>query len=173
MLRGRAVTVWLTEHALNSIAAEAERIYPLETGGVLLGWRSGSDRVIADMRGPGPAALHGRYRFFPDHPWQISEIRQAFRESRGDLDYLGDWHSHPDGFPLMSPEDLSTLRRISRKVREPVTLIVAGGQKTWTTGCWRGSRPGTFFSRFVVLDESTKQFVPPKGWNTSTEPPQV
>lgn len=32
---------------------------PLENGGVLLGWRAGEDRVVIDLRGPGPHALHG------------------------------------------------------------------------------------------------------------------
>src|SRR4051812_37824791 len=104
----------------------AGELSPLENGGVLLGWRSGEDRIVVDLRGPGPRALHGRHCFIPDHVWQLSEIKRAFHESRGDLDYLGDWHSHPDGIAEMSDLDSATLLRIARRVSAPLMLIVAG-----------------------------------------------
>lgn len=135
---------------------------PLETGGILLGWRSGDDRVIVDVLGPGLRALHGRYRFLPDHGWQVSEIHRIFRESRGDIDYLGDWHTHPGGQALMSGEDHLTLRRIEKRVRNPVMMILAGEKTGWTLGCWDARREGRLLFRNVSVHEQPVRLVEAK-----------
>jgi len=160
------MSVWLAESVLTLMHAEARRIYPLETGGVLIGWRSGVDRVIVDMRGPGLSALHGQTRFFPDHSWQLSEIRKLFASSNGDLDYLGDWHTHPDGVAMMSEQDESTLQRISRRVASPLMAILAGGAMEWNMGCWFGHRGKGYMRRpFNIADQTVRTFNPPAGWN--------
>lgn len=106
--------------------------------------RVGKDRVVVDLRGPGPHALHGRHCFVPDHAWQVAEIRRAFQDSTGDVDYLGDWHSHPGGAAAMSDLGSATLRRIARRVKEPLMLIVAGSEinQDWSARCWKGRIDG-------------------------------
>jgi integrative and conjugative element protein (TIGR02256 family) len=123
---------------MQSMSEYAQELSSLENGGIFLGWRSGEDRIIVDLRGPGPLALHGRHCFVPDHKWQVAEVKSAFETSDGDLDYLGDWHSHPDGVAEMSDLDSATLLRIARRVSEPLMLIVAGCGLTWTPRCWKG-----------------------------------
>ncbi len=163
------MTVWLANSALHTMHAEATALYPLESGGILLGWRDGGDRIVINALGPGPQALHGRHRFLPDHEWQVFFIRRIFKESHGDIDYLGDWHSHPNGGSTMSAEDHATLRRISRRVREPLMLILAGGacHESWMTDCWKGClHRGLIRRRFEVIPQTTKPFDPPSAWPT-------
>lgn len=163
------MTVWITRGVFAAMCAEARVLHPVETGGILLGWRSGKDRVIADMRGPGPNALHGRCRFCPDHRWQVGEIRRAYEASRGDLDYLGDWHTHPDGVAAMSGEDTRTLSRISRRVSRPLIMILANEPDwAWTAGCWTGERKGVVFSRKIeIAPEVVTLFDAPDGWSAA------
>src|SRR5215216_4309373 len=132
--------VWLSSHVMRAMCQHARELAPLENGGILLGWRAGKDQVVIDLRGPGPRALHGRHCFLPDHPWQIAEIHRAFRDSNGDVDYLGDWHSHPGGITAMSELDSATLWRITRRVKEPLMLIVADSEtdEDWSARCWKG-----------------------------------
>lgn len=161
------MTVWLANTVYRTMCEEGAALHPLESGGIILGWRAGNDIVAIDVRGPGPQALHGRYGFLPDHQWQVAEIHRLFEETGGDVDYLGDWHSHPDGTSVMSSEDHATLRRISRRVHEPLMLIIADdtSQEGWTMGCWKGHRhPGLIFRRFEVIIESIKLFEPPPTW---------
>ncbi|MDE5465936.1 MULTISPECIES: Mov34/MPN/PAD-1 family protein [unclassified Bradyrhizobium] len=132
------MTVWLSSRVMQSMSEDAQDLSPLENGGILLGWRSGEDRIVVDLRGPGPLALHGRHCFVPDHKWQVAELDRAFKTSAGDLDYLGDWHSHPDGIAEMSDLDSATLLRIARKVNSPLMLIVAGSGSEWFPRCWKG-----------------------------------
>lgn len=165
------MTVWLAKSALRAMYEESSSLYPLESGGILLGWRDGGDRIVVNALGPGPQALHGRHRFLPDHAWQVFHIRQIFEESIGDIDYLGDWHSHPDGGAAMSAEDQSTLKRISRRVRKPLMLILSGvsNNESWTFDCWKGNlHRGFILRRFEVFAQEVKLFDPPSNWPTVT-----
>ncbi|KRP86923.1 hypothetical protein AOQ72_02780 [Bradyrhizobium yuanmingense] len=164
MLRSGAMTVWLSARVMESMCDCAQELSPLENGGILLGWRSGEDRIIVDLRGPGPLALHGRHCFVPDHKWQVTEIEKAFEASSGDLDYLGDWHSHPDGIAEMSDLDSATLLRIARKVSSPLMLIVAGGSE-WSPRCWKGQIVRSLFrSRLSAAPQEIKIFDSSQVW---------
>jgi integrative and conjugative element protein (TIGR02256 family) len=167
MLRKRDMTVWLARRALDKMRDHASALQPLETGGILLGWRSGDDRVVVDVCGPGLNALHGRHRFVPDHAWQITAIHRVFQQSKGDIDYLGDWHSHPDGVAAMSGDDCKTLRRIARRARNPLMVIVAKGTSDldWIVGCWIGYFEGGLIRRrFATLLQQPALFDPPPEW---------
>jgi integrative and conjugative element protein (TIGR02256 family) len=169
MLRRLLVIVWLSSQVMQSMCRYARELSPLENGGILLGWRSGEDRIVADLRGPGPHALHGRHCFVPDHAWQVTEINRAFQASRGDLDYLGDWHSHPDGVAEMSDLDSATLLRIARRVSAPLMLIVAGSGTEWSAQCWKGQvvRP-LLRQRLVATTQELKIFDPPSVYRGPT-----
>ncbi|MBT2189182.1 Mov34/MPN/PAD-1 family protein [Sphingobium nicotianae] len=157
------MTTWLSRDVADAIQLLATTYYPVETGGVLLGWRDGEDRIVTGLTGPGPRALHGRHTFLPDHRWQVAQIEQAFAASSGDLDYLGDWHTHPDGIASMSEMDRKTLARIERRVRSPLMLIAAGAAESWAINSWIGRRSG-FLSRLPPRIEPTRLFELSMGW---------
>lgn len=161
------MTIWLSRPIMTVIRDLAALFYPVETGGVLLGWRDGGDRIITGLVGPGPNALHGRYTFLPDHAWQIARIREAFDASLGDLDYLGDWHTHPDGLAEMSNMDCKTLSRIERRVKSPLMMIAAGSGKNWTINGWSGFR-SSFFANLRPQHEPVMLFDPPENWPSFT-----
>ena len=151
------------------MCSEAISRLPLESGGVLLGWRTGEDRVVISVLGPGPQALHGLYRFIPDHTWQISEICRIFHKSTGDIDYLGDWHSHPNGNSVMSGEDHSTLKRISKRVPESLMLIIGNNTHSehWSVNCWKGCfNPGFIFRSYNSVEQTVKIFELPTPWES-------
>lgn len=161
--------IWLAREALDAMCSEATSRLPLESGGLLLGWRTGRDRVVISILGPGPHALHGRYQFIPDHTWQVSELRRIFTETSGDVDYLGDWHSHPNGEPAMSSEDHSTLHRISKCVAEPLMLIIDNNihNEHWNVNCWKGCLgPGFVFRSYDAVEQNVKLFAPPTRWSS-------
>jgi hypothetical protein len=59
MLWSQPVIVWLSSRVMQSMSEYAQGLSPLENGGILLGWRSGEDRIIADLRGPGLSHFTG------------------------------------------------------------------------------------------------------------------
>lgn len=155
--------VWIGRSVVDEMRAEASTYAPLETGGVLLGWRDGEDRIVVDMIGPGPLALHGRHAFMPDHRWQLAQLRHTFKQSGGDLDYLGDWHTHPAGIAQMSEVDRGTLNRLAGRVPQALMMIAAGGEDAWTFGAWMQQRGG-WFGRTSPVDCEVKEFDIPESW---------
>lgn len=135
--------LWLSDAHATAIRAEAEARFPLETGGVLVGYRGGvAGTVITDVVGPGAGARHGRTWFLPDHLYHEQEVARLYQQSGRLHVYLGDWHSHPNGPTSLSSKDTRTLRRIASdahaRVREPVMLVVAGSpNRGWALACFQ------------------------------------
>lgn len=135
-------TAWLSQSALRCLGEEADRHYPLETGGVLAGYfAENGEAVIVGAIGPGPLAIHKRLRFLPDHDWQCTQLNMLFEQTGGDLIYLGDWHTHPDASGRMSWLDHRTLRAIAKhphaRVTNPLMLIGGGAAGAWKWRCHR------------------------------------
>jgi integrative and conjugative element protein (TIGR02256 family) len=123
---------------------EAERVFPFETGGVLMGYwaKDYTEVVITDVIGPGPEARHSISGFVPDYQFQEGEIERVYEESSRLSAYLGDWHTHPLASCYPSFKDKRTLHRIALfpDARCPVPLmIILGGGKDhdWLLQIWK------------------------------------
>lgn len=131
---------WIDEHALAALIAEAEERYPLETGGVLMGYWHRHEPVVTSTIGPGPASRHDSHGFEPDSAWQRHMIAEVYEASGRRHTYLGDWHTHPDGVPRPSRLDRRTLTRIAAfpaaRASTPLMLI-GGGHDAWELTAWR------------------------------------
>jgi integrative and conjugative element protein (TIGR02256 family) len=114
---------------------DADRWFPLETGGILAGYRVGRVQVITDMIGPGPRVTRTRTSFEGDHEYQCELLDTLFQQSGGITVYLGDWHTHPLATADTSSTDRWTLRRIATHAAahcpSPLMVIGAGGPTTW------------------------------------------
>ncbi|MER9262484.1 Mov34/MPN/PAD-1 family protein [Mesorhizobium sp. M0619] len=137
------VDAWLPNTLIQECADEADTKFPLETGGTLMGWWLSPDTaVVSAMIGPGPGALHERFRFQPDQQWQVEQIAAHYESSGRRETYLGDWHSHP-GAPsgALSWTDRGVLRRViaTREARcaLPLMMILWGSSGTWQLTAWR------------------------------------
>lgn len=132
---------------VRALEHEAERRYPNETGGVLLGFADPDDdeqiQLIAQI-GPGPKASHEAFRFEPDSEWQQQRITEAYEQSGRVLTYLGDWHSHPRGGKMPSSLDRETAKKIARcaeaRAPHPLILIVYGEPESWQIVAYRRQR---------------------------------
>nr|WP_294864226.1 Mov34/MPN/PAD-1 family protein [uncultured Pseudogulbenkiania sp.] len=151
--------VWLSQSAFKVITAEANRVYPLETGGILLGYFSENGiPVVVVAIGPGPDGEHKRTRFLPDHSWQCEQIDFFYEKSHGNWKYMGDWHTHPDGIPQMSWLDKRTLKTIAKhseaKTSKPLMFIGGGTPSEWLWVChqYRGDQ----FLGLIVNHEELK-----------------
>lgn len=132
--------VWFREAALSAIRDEASRIEPVETGGILMGyWAGEAEAVVADVVGPGPAAVHAADQFAPDYDFQDAEVARVYLGSGGSLTYLGDWHSHGLAPPYLSRKDRRTLYGIATDPasRAPRALMaVVGSFPDWRLSVW-------------------------------------
>lgn len=134
---------WLPRRLYATCIDEACRWYPLETGGVFMGyWHNPQVVVITQTIGPGPNALHGKHYFEPEQEWQLSEIAKHYEQSGRRETYIGDWHSHPRiGAGNLSARDRRVLRRIintpAARAQMPLMAIFHGDPKDWQLAVWR------------------------------------
>ena len=134
--------VWFPSQALTEMEMLADKSYPLETGGMLLGYvADNNDVVVTAIIGPGPAAKHARHAFEPDSVYQIEILHSHYCATDGRETYLGDWHSHPDGVSILSRTDKRTLASIahdpSSGIKRPVMAIIASSAGQWSVGVVR------------------------------------
>jgi len=168
--------VWFPRHVLSQLQVEAERSDPLETGGILLGYRdeAGGEIVVTAMVGPGRDARHRRRSFVPDHSFHEREVARLYTESGRTWSYLGDWHTHPGGPLSLSLKDQRTLTRIARartaRVAHPVMVLLASGAPmaaiapgadaidvgAWRIGAWVLRDASSFWSAWRVRVLATR-----------------
>ena len=140
--------VWVAASAREAVLAERAEHFPLETGGILLGYRRLEENVehwvITAVTGPGRGAKHRRNRFTPDHDYHRKEAEKHFSAQKGTEYYLGDWHTHPDGAPDCSWIDRRTLFknacRAGHTADRSLMLIVGGGIEEPSYGAHIGAR---------------------------------
>ncbi|MGE1076177.1 Mov34/MPN/PAD-1 family protein [Pseudomonas fragariae (ex Marin et al. 2024)] len=101
-----------------------------EAAGVLIGERRGSHLVIHDISEPGKGDI--RRRCFVDRrgPHHQVAVDDAFARSLGTLQYLGEWHTHPEDIPSPSTTDLVTWHR-NLVEKGPMALIIMGRKEVW------------------------------------------
>lgn len=78
------------------------RFWHREAGGLLFARIVGNDIFIEEATGPRPSDQRTRYSYRGDRQAEQAEIDERFL--RG-LDYVGDWHSHPERRPRPSRAD--------------------------------------------------------------------
>jgi len=71
---------WLRSTVLRYWVTEAEMHYPLETGGVLIGyWADAAAAVVTHAVGAGPRSVHRHDSYDHDHEWEAVADRAALR----------------------------------------------------------------------------------------------
>lgn len=152
------VTATLYLPHLDRIEREADRTYPLETGGVLMGyWAHEALLYVTAVIGPGPTAKHRRWNFTADYHWQLERIAEQYESSGRRETYLGDWHTHPGArHGDLSAIDMCALRKVvlSPHARAPraISAILFGDSRGWKLNLWLGEKAErrTFWQRINV-----------------------
>ena len=105
---------------------------PAETGGVLIGYFDVSRRHVYVVDAlPAPHDSDEREdAFIRGFAGLRDEIDRIEARTRGQVGYVGEWHSHPDGAGIgMSDDDSELLRQIADEVRadgQPGVMMIVG-----------------------------------------------
>jgi integrative and conjugative element protein (TIGR02256 family) len=106
------------------ITAETAKHLPVETGGVLLGYREDADIIVTHaLVVDGERASASRY---VRDDVKANELLRAFLEDRADDDpigYIGEWHSHPAPCGP-SPTDVHAIRATAKSSEATIALLV-------------------------------------------------
>lgn len=163
------ITVWISLEVLRSLISEADGHYPVETGGVLIGyWADASTAVVTASVGSGPASVHSRSAYQHDHAWEASKIAERYEQSGRSEVYIGDWHTHPNAsHGELSPADLRSIRRVIKspeaRLSCPLMAVLFGEPGDWQFATWVGILTPRFgwLSRLSVHPVDIRKF----GWD--------
>ena len=101
--------------------------HKLEAGGILLGYRRGAHVHVSDATVPSSQDTRARTRFHRAAQHHQAVALAQWRASEGLLDYVGEWHTHPEAMPQPSPIDLTQWRIIHGLThRQPMVFIIVG-----------------------------------------------
>jgi integrative and conjugative element protein (TIGR02256 family) len=154
-----APSIYVRADAHETIAAETAKRLPLETGGIILGYREGDNLVITHaLAVDGGGATKDRYVRDDVRANARLEEFLADRAEDDPIGYVGEWHSHP------APSGPSTIdrnaMRAAAKVAEgPVALLV---HTPSDTGAYFGLIARRQRLRRVVTQDANVTFPAPR-----------
>ena len=90
-----------------------------EAGGMILGRTilESNDLIIDEVTEPTKLDRKGRFFFIRRRRCAQSRVNQAWLDSKGTLNYLGEWHSHPEDDPTPSSIDIKNWSRIASQAQ--------------------------------------------------------
>lgn len=89
------VKIKITNSALEKLRAFVRTAGKFEIGGPMVGFMAEDGMIVVDLEGPGKKGKCAAFTVTIDGDHSKEFCDAAFRESRGLLDYVGDWHCHP------------------------------------------------------------------------------
>lgn len=139
ILRSRLIgRVEVSQSVMSTLACYRQRPRAAERGGVLAGCRIGARSwLISHASPPSPRSLAGRFWVKRDRRDAQRFIDRVFFETKGAVNYLGEWHTHPEPCPSTSPDDRKMLADLHRNSRLEIDFLLgaivgtAGDQYWW------------------------------------------
>lgn len=107
-----------------------------EAGGILLGHRAGGDIHVTSATGPLPNDRRARLSFDRLDAGHQHAALNAWTESGCTVDYVGDWHTHPQGIPAPSSKDYVEWRKLTKTLPKPHIFVIVG---TSDSRLWLGN----------------------------------
>lgn len=116
--------VVLSAPVLHVFAKYRQRYFwQTESGGILLGKRRGKHLEVVVATEPMPTDRGSQYFFEREAEGHAEAAQLAWRAGDEMVDYVGEWHTHPQRVPIPSGIDRSEWQRLSAG-RSEVTALV-------------------------------------------------
>ncbi|MGG4471205.1 ribosomal-processing cysteine protease Prp [Paenibacillus alvei] len=94
-----------------------------ESGGILLG-KVYNDLIIIDqISEPSREDKSGRFYFIRNVKRAQRIVEQAWKDSKGERIYLGEWHTHPEDIPTPSRDDKILLKNMLKHSRMEIDFL--------------------------------------------------
>jgi integrative and conjugative element protein (TIGR02256 family) len=97
------------------------RWYQKEAGGQLFAEFKGHDVVVTKATGPRWSDKRTRHTYEPN---RRAEQREIERFHKAGLHFVGDWHTHAEPFPELSPVDRASMQEAFRKSRHALNAFI-------------------------------------------------
>lgn len=98
-----------------------------ESGGILLGRRRGKHLEVIAATEPTSHDRRGRFSLKRAATGHAQAAHQAWLQGNGQVDYLGEWHTHPQSRPGPSTLDRDEWGKlVARRRAKPHLMIIVG-----------------------------------------------
>lgn len=101
-----------------------------ESAGVLIGERRNSHIVIKTVSEPNNNDIRSRFTVNRIGTHHQQKVDQAFIDSEGTWQYVGEWHTHPEDIPTPSGLDFASWNE-NLNSNLPLILIIVGRKNFW------------------------------------------
>ncbi|WP_080756116.1 Mov34/MPN/PAD-1 family protein [Pseudomonas brassicacearum] len=107
-----------------------------EAGGILLGNRAGGHIHVISATGPLSNDKRARLSFDRLDTGHQKAAHHAWASSGGTVDYVGDWHTHPQSIPTPSSKDYVEWKKLTKALPSSHLFAIVGssGNNFWL-GC--------------------------------------
>lgn len=105
-----------------------------ESGGILLGYRRCNHLHVTMVTVPQPSDRRQRFLFRRSKGTHQDIALHQWHASGQTIDYLGEWHTHPESQPSPSRLDYTEWAKICARVQKPMLFMIVG----WTGELWLG-----------------------------------
>ena len=128
-------TLEFSREVIDTFIKFQQRLGSNEAGGILLGrvYLNGDVRIDLTTT-PNSRDKAGPYFFDRSRSSAQKIVDRVWEESFGEMNYLGEWHSHPVPHPTPSSRDRQMIRNMFRQSRfevEILFLVVVGRVENW------------------------------------------
>ncbi|MBF8742173.1 Mov34/MPN/PAD-1 family protein [Pseudomonas guariconensis] len=109
-----------------------DRADKAEAGGILLGYRKGPYLHVVQATAPQITDQRSRYRFDRAAHYHQKIAMEQWRGSDSTIDYLGEWHTHPEIKPSPSNIDIGEWSKVIKRQSKPMMFLILGlSGDTW------------------------------------------
>ncbi|HEV7877184.1 Mov34/MPN/PAD-1 family protein [Bradyrhizobium sp.] len=106
-----------------------------ERGGILLGLRRGPHLHIDEATLPMRWDIGTMFAFQRSSRGHKELALRRWRQSHKTIDWVGEWHSHPERFASPSSIDIRSWRAITRDRAAPMAFLIIGLERNWIGLC--------------------------------------
>jgi len=118
--------VHISKSVLKRIEEETKFHYPNEFGGVFIGYKSNLQFIITDILIP-DQYKNGQTIFIREPGTLNERLSEIHKMTNGEIEYLGEWHSHPNGPTTPSRTDINAMQEIATdkniNIDKPLLMI--------------------------------------------------
>lgn len=141
----------LVESTVIGVISQYLQVAPgaLEAGGILVGYRRANHLHVIALTEPHPKDRRSVTSFERISPFHQERALALWKQSGGKMDYLGEWHTHPERTPSPSGIDRREWRKLYFRRQSPLIFMIAG-----TEGSWYGMGQGTQLHPCLPLEDS-------------------
>lgn len=135
-LQSLPTTVLLTTELVESVNADVKQHgHDKERGGILLGFRRGSHLHINEATFPMRWDIGTMFAFRRSAIGHRQIALRRWHQSSRTIDWVGEWHSHPEESPSPSSIDIRSWKEITRDRAAPMAFMIIGWKRGWLGLC--------------------------------------